>query len=48
MKFLIYLPDSKASSLIEVLKSISYVKVKPLTKAKAEPLPIVCTSVGEK
>jgi hypothetical protein len=35
MKILIDLPDSKASSLIEVLKSISYVKVKPLTEAKA-------------
>jgi len=35
MKILIDLPDNKASSLMEVLKSISYVKVKPLTDAKA-------------
>jgi len=28
-------PDNKASSLIDVLKSISYVKAKPLTDSKA-------------
>lgn len=35
MKILIEIPDNKASSLIDVLKSISYVKTKPLTDVKA-------------
>jgi hypothetical protein len=35
MKILLDIPDNKASSLMEVLKSISYVRVKPLTDAKA-------------
>lgn len=35
MKILLDIPDNKASSLMDVLKSISYVKVKPLTNAKA-------------
>lgn len=35
MKVLLDIPDNKASSLMDVLKSISYVKVKPLTDAKA-------------
>lgn len=35
MKILLDIPDSKASSLMEVLKSISYVKTKPLTDTKA-------------
>jgi hypothetical protein len=35
MKILIDIPDNKASSLMEVLTSISYVKAKPLTDAKA-------------
>ena len=35
MKVLLDVPDNKASSLMDVLKSISYVKVKPLTDAKA-------------
>ncbi len=34
MKVLLDIPDNKASSLIDVLKSISYIKVKPLTDAK--------------
>ncbi|HEY4322919.1 MAG TPA: hypothetical protein VGN20_03005 [Mucilaginibacter sp.] len=35
MKVLLDIPDNKASSLMEVLNSISYVKAKPLTEAKA-------------
>jgi hypothetical protein len=35
MKILLEIPDNKAASLLEVLKSISYVKAKPLTDAKA-------------
>jgi len=35
MKVLLDIPDNKAASLMDVLKSISYVKVKPLTDAKA-------------
>ena len=35
MKILLDIPDSKAASLLEVLKSISYVKAKPLTEAKS-------------
>jgi hypothetical protein len=35
MKILLDIPDNKAASLMEVLSSISYVKAKPLTEAKA-------------
>lgn len=35
MKVLLEIPDNKASSLMEVLKSISYVKAKQLTDTKA-------------
>lgn len=35
MKILIDIPDNKAASLMDVLKSISYVKAKPLTEEKA-------------
>ncbi|HEV7346960.1 hypothetical protein [Telluribacter sp.] len=35
MKVLLDIPDHKASSLLEVLNSISYVKATPLTDAKA-------------
>jgi hypothetical protein len=35
MKVLIDIPDSKASSLLDVLNHISYVKTKPLTDNKA-------------
>jgi hypothetical protein len=35
MKILLEIPDNKASALMEVLKSISYVKAKPLTDSKA-------------
>jgi hypothetical protein len=35
MKVLLDIPDNKASSLMEVLQSISYVKAKPITEVKA-------------
>jgi hypothetical protein len=35
MKVLLDIPDNKASSLMDVLSSISYVKAKPLTEEKA-------------
>jgi hypothetical protein len=35
MKILLDIPDKKASSLMDVLNSISYVKAKPLTEEKA-------------
>jgi cell fate (sporulation/competence/biofilm development) regulator YmcA (YheA/YmcA/DUF963 family) len=35
MKVLLDIPDNKAASLLDVLKSISYVKTKRLTEAKA-------------
>ena len=35
MKILLDIPDYKASSLMDVLKSISYIKAKPLTDSKA-------------
>lgn len=35
MKVLLDIPDNKADSLMEVLKSISFVKTKQLTDAKA-------------
>lgn len=35
MKILLDIPDNKASSLMDVLRSISYVKAKPLTETKA-------------
>jgi hypothetical protein len=35
MKVLLDIPDNKAASLMEVLNSISYLKAKPLTDAKA-------------
>ena len=36
MKVLLDIPDNKAASLMEVLKSISYLKTKKLTDSKAE------------
>jgi len=36
MKILLDIPDRKASSILEVLRSISYVKTSKLTDTKAE------------
>lgn len=35
MKVLLEIPDKKAASFMEVLRSISFVKAKPLTEAKS-------------
>ena len=35
MKILLDVPDNKVTSLMDVLRSITYVKAKPLTDAKA-------------
>ncbi len=36
MKILLDIPDNKATSFMDVIKSISYVKAKPLTDSKAK------------
>ncbi|HRZ97148.1 MAG TPA: hypothetical protein P5084_06295 [Paludibacter sp.] len=38
MKILLEIPDNRAVSLMNVLRSISYVKAKPLTESKARLL----------
>ena len=47
MKILVDIPDKKAASFMEVLKSISYVKVKPLTPYKADVLEGIKEAVEE-
>ena len=47
MKVLLEIPDSKASSLLEVLKSISYVKAKPLSEEKARLMTDIKDAVEE-
>jgi hypothetical protein len=47
MKVLLDIPDNKADSLLEVLKSISYVKAKPLTDAKAQLMEEISDAVQE-
>ena len=47
MKVLLDIPDSKAASFIEVIKSISYVKIKPLTETKALLLEEIKEAVEE-
>ena len=47
MKIILEVPDNKASSLLEVLKSISYIKVKPLTEQKALLMEEIRESVEE-
>jgi len=47
MKILLDIPDSKASSLMDVLKSISYVKAKPLADVKALLLKEIREAVEE-
>lgn len=36
MKVVLDIPDNKAASLLEVLKGLSYVRVKPITDSKAQ------------
>ena len=47
MKILLDIPDDKASSLMDVLRSISYVKTKPLTDAKARLMGEIKDAVDE-
>jgi hypothetical protein len=47
MKVLLDIPDNKAHSLMEVLKSISYLKAKPITEAKAELISEIKEAVEE-
>lgn len=47
MKILLDIPDNKATSLMEVLKSISYVKAKQLTDAKAQLMEEIREAVEE-
>jgi hypothetical protein len=47
MKLLLEIPDNKATSFLEVIKSISYVKAKPLTDTKALLLEEIREAVEE-
>jgi len=47
MKVLLDIPDNKASSLMDVLKSISYVKTKQLTDSKAQLMQEIREAVEE-
>lgn len=47
MKLLLDIPDNKAASLIDVLRSISYVKTKQLTDSKALLLSEIKDAVEE-
>ncbi len=47
MKILLDIPDNKADSLMEVLKSISYVKAKQITDSKAQLIQEVREAVEE-
>jgi len=47
MKILIDIPDNKAASFLEVIRSISYVKAKQLSDSKAEVLREVRESIEE-
>ena len=47
MKILLEIPDNRAVSLMDVLRSISYVKAKPLTESKARLLSEIKDAVDE-
>ena len=47
MKILLEIPDNRAVSLMDVLRSISYVKAKPLTESKARLLSELKDAVDE-
>lgn len=47
MKILLEIPDNRAISLMDVLRSISYVKAKPLTDKKAQMLSEMKDAVDE-
>ena len=47
MKVLLDIPDNKATSFMEVIKSISYVKAKTLTDSKAQLMSEISAAVEE-
>jgi len=47
MKILLDLPDSKVFSFMEILKNISYIKIKPITDAKANLMEEIREAVEE-
>jgi hypothetical protein len=47
MKVLLDIPDEKAPHLLDVLRHISYVKVKPITDEKAQLLSDIREAVEE-
>jgi hypothetical protein len=47
MKFIVEIPDKKAASLLEVLNSISYVKLKPIQNEKSNLISEIKQSVKE-
>ena len=47
MKILLDIPDNKASSLMDVLCSIPYVKAKPITSGKAQLMEEIKEAVDE-
>jgi len=47
MKVILYIPDNRASSLMDVLKSISFVKVESISSEKATFLKDLKSSVEE-
>jgi hypothetical protein len=47
MKVLLDIPDKKAASFMEVIKSISYVKAMPITDTKAQLMSEIREAVEE-
>lgn len=47
MKILLDIPDNKATSFMNVIKSIPYVKAKPLTDSKAKLMSEIKEAVEE-
>lgn len=47
MKVLIDIPDNEATSFMELIRSVSYAKVKPLTDSKAQLLGEIREAVEE-
>lgn len=47
MKILVEIADDKAASFLEILRSISFIKVQPLTNAKSELISEIREAVEE-
>jgi len=47
MKVLLDIPENKVNSMMEILNSISFIKVKPLTDSKAQVLNDIKEAVEE-